>query len=151
MEEKHKVVFSTKLNLFIVFVVLFMFHGLSQGSHVDQAGRLRALWRAKRQARSNSFDDEQWTILLSLGGDQLSSIDVGKMEDDLIEGGLPGQPSGVMFNQYAGYVNVDESNGRSLFYYFAEAVNDPSSKPLVLWLNGGELSLALSLSLLHSM
>ncbi|ONK63869.1 uncharacterized protein A4U43_C07F19770 [Asparagus officinalis] len=28
-------------------------------------------------------------------------------------------------------------NQRSLFYYFAEAEADPSSKPLVLWLNGG--------------
>ncbi|KAF7144380.1 hypothetical protein RHSIM_Rhsim05G0081700 [Rhododendron simsii] len=46
-------------------------------------------------------------------------------------GGLPGQPSGVRFKQYGGYVDVDESNGRSLFYYFAEAVKDPSSKPLI--------------------
>ncbi|KAA8536173.1 hypothetical protein F0562_028651 [Nyssa sinensis] len=59
------------------------------------------------------------------------------MEDDLIEGGLPGQPSGVMFKQYAGYITVDKSKGRSLFYYFAEAVHNPSSSPLILWLNGG--------------
>lgn len=49
---------------------------------------------------------------------------------------LPGQPS-VMFKQYAGYVDVDEKAGRSLFYYFVEADNDPDHKPLSLWLNGG--------------
>ncbi|XP_047337842.1 serine carboxypeptidase 1-like [Impatiens glandulifera] len=51
--------------------------------------------------------------------------------------GLPGQPKAVSFKQYAGYVNVNESKGRHLFYYFAEAVQSPSQKPLVLWLNGG--------------
>ena len=52
---------------------------------------------------------------------------------------LPGQPQGVDFDQYGGYVTVDAEAGRALFYYFAEAVSaDPSSKPLVLWLNGGE-------------
>ncbi|KAL6514587.1 hypothetical protein OROGR_020166 [Orobanche gracilis] len=48
---------------------------------------------------------------------------------------LPGQPH-VDFNQYSGYVTVDPKAGRSLFYYFAEAI-DPCNKPLVLWLNGG--------------
>ncbi|XP_071692587.1 serine carboxypeptidase-like 42 [Rutidosis leptorrhynchoides] len=49
---------------------------------------------------------------------------------------LPGQPN-VTFKQYAGYVDVDDKNGRSLFYYFVEADNDPDHKPLSLWLNGG--------------
>ncbi|KAF2307406.1 hypothetical protein GH714_026929 [Hevea brasiliensis] len=49
---------------------------------------------------------------------------------------LPGQPQ-VGFQQYSGYVTVDEKNQRALFYYFAEAETDPASKPLVLWLNGG--------------
>ncbi|KAL4277904.1 hypothetical protein GQ457_03G006900 [Hibiscus cannabinus] len=50
--------------------------------------------------------------------------------------GLPGQPQ-VGFQQYSGYVTVDEKKQRALFYYFAEAEADPASKPLVLWLNGG--------------
>ena len=58
---------------------------------------------------------------------------------------LPGQPSGVDFAQYAGYVTVDAAAGRALFYYLAEAIGgngngDGSSskgKPLLLWLNGG--------------
>ncbi|KAL6294150.1 hypothetical protein ACE6H2_002292 [Prunus campanulata] len=49
---------------------------------------------------------------------------------------LPGQPQ-VGFQQYSGYVTVDEKKQRALFYYFAEAEIDPASKPLVLWLNGG--------------
>ncbi|XP_075487525.1 serine carboxypeptidase 1-like [Primulina tabacum] len=48
---------------------------------------------------------------------------------------LPGQPK-VNFSQYSGYVTVDPTAGRALFYYFAES-EEPSSKPLVLWLNGG--------------
>jgi serine carboxypeptidase-like clade 2 len=49
---------------------------------------------------------------------------------------LPGQPP-VNFRQYAGYVTVNESHGRALFYWFFEATQTPQSKPLLLWLNGG--------------
>ncbi|RDX89398.1 Serine carboxypeptidase II-3, partial [Mucuna pruriens] len=50
---------------------------------------------------------------------------------------LPGQPYGVNFDQYSGYVTVDAVAGRALFYYFVESPYNPSTKPLVLWLNGG--------------
>ncbi|KAM0881651.1 hypothetical protein ACQ4PT_032812 [Festuca glaucescens] len=50
---------------------------------------------------------------------------------------LPGQPQGVDFDQYGGYVTVDQENGRALFYYFVEAPSGAAEKPLVLWLNGG--------------
>ncbi|XP_074273717.1 serine carboxypeptidase-like 34 [Silene latifolia] len=49
---------------------------------------------------------------------------------------LPGQPQ-VDFKHYAGYVTVNESHGRALFYWFFEAVDEPHNKPLLLWLNGG--------------
>ncbi|XP_022886757.1 serine carboxypeptidase-like 45 [Olea europaea var. sylvestris] len=49
---------------------------------------------------------------------------------------LPGQPT-LQFQQFSGYVTVDDRKQRALFYYFVEAEKDPSSKPLVLWLNGG--------------
>ncbi|XP_019199833.1 PREDICTED: serine carboxypeptidase-like 45 isoform X2 [Ipomoea nil] len=57
---------------------------------------------------------------------------------DRITPGLPGQPQ-VCFSHYSGYVTIDEEeeHQRALFYYFVEAEVDPSSKPLVLWLNGG--------------
>lgn len=50
--------------------------------------------------------------------------------------GLPGQPP-VKFDQYAGYVTVNETHGRALFYWLFEAVKNSHNKPLVLWLNGG--------------
>ncbi|XP_044979384.1 serine carboxypeptidase 1-like [Hordeum vulgare subsp. vulgare] len=50
---------------------------------------------------------------------------------------LPGQPEGVDFGQYGGYVTVDSHNGRALFYYFVESPDDAMAKPLLLWLNGG--------------
>ncbi|XP_042490293.1 serine carboxypeptidase-like 34 [Macadamia integrifolia] len=49
---------------------------------------------------------------------------------------LPGQPP-VKFKQYAGYVTVNKSHGRALFYWFFEATRKPEKKPLLLWLNGG--------------
>lgn len=53
---------------------------------------------------------------------------------------LPGQPGPVNFTQYSGYVTVNATAGRALFYWLQEAqggseVSD--SAPLVLWLNGG--------------
>ncbi|XP_049385639.1 serine carboxypeptidase 1-like [Solanum stenotomum] len=62
---------------------------------------------------------------------------VGSKENDKISA-LPGQPSGINFAQYSGYVTVNADAGRALFYYLAESSNDPSTKPLVLWLNGGK-------------
>eukprot|EP01018_Ginkgo_biloba_P013658 Gb_00678 [translate_table: standard] len=50
---------------------------------------------------------------------------------------LPGQPENVEFAQYSGYITVNQQAGRALFYWLIEATKDPSSKPLVLWLNGG--------------
>ncbi|XXG60361.1 hypothetical protein AAC387_Pa04g2288 [Persea americana] len=49
---------------------------------------------------------------------------------------LPGQPP-VKFKQFAGYVTVNESHGKALFYWFFEATHKPEKKPLLLWLNGG--------------
>ncbi|XP_059650037.1 uncharacterized protein LOC132295764 [Cornus florida] len=137
MEKNHEFFSTAKLNFFILLFIM-MVHDLSHGSRIDQAGPLRALRRAKMKAQGGTYpsDDEKLSPSSNSGGQQ-SSSDVGKMEDDLIKGGLPGQPSGVLFNQYAGYITVDKSNGRSLFYYFAEAAENPSSTPLILWLNGG--------------
>ncbi|KAG9157710.1 hypothetical protein Leryth_021223 [Lithospermum erythrorhizon] len=50
---------------------------------------------------------------------------------------LPGQPK-VSFQQFSGYVTVNQAAGRALFYWLTEAdVLDPLNKPLVIWLNGG--------------
>nr|CAB3477105.1 unnamed protein product [Digitaria exilis] len=50
---------------------------------------------------------------------------------------LPGQPASPPLSQFAGYVTVNEHNGRALFYWFFEAQTSPAKKPLLLWLNGG--------------
>lgn len=50
---------------------------------------------------------------------------------------LPGQPRSPPVSQFAGYVTVNERNGRALFYWFFEAQTSPAHKPLLLWLNGG--------------
>lgn len=48
---------------------------------------------------------------------------------------LPGLPAGAGFRMFSGYINV--STTRALFYWFVEAQEDPSSKPVMLWTNGG--------------
>ncbi|KAI4337918.1 hypothetical protein L6164_016281 [Bauhinia variegata] len=74
-------------------------------------------------------------VLLSYGILLLGAgVEGYPVEDLVVE--LPGQPE-VGFKQYAGYVDVDVKNGRSLFYYFVEADTDPDKNPLTLWLNGG--------------
>lgn len=35
------------------------------------------------------------------------------------------------FNMFAGYINIDVTNGRRIFYWFMEAQEDPASAPLV--------------------
>ncbi|KAK3131804.1 hypothetical protein QOZ80_6AG0511690 [Eleusine coracana subsp. coracana] len=60
----------------------------------------------------------------------------GEQERDLVPR-VPGQPFNPSFAHYAGYVTVSEQRGAALFYWFFEAAEDPASKPLVLWLNGG--------------
>ncbi|XP_061375565.1 serine carboxypeptidase-like 31 [Gastrolobium bilobum] len=73
-----------------------------------------------------SSRDSQWGF-----GRKLGSVNNG----DLVTN-LPGQPP-VDFQHYAGYVTVNGTNGRALFYWFYEAMTKPEDKPLVLWLNGG--------------
>ena len=53
---------------------------------------------------------------------------------------LPGQPA-VNFSQFSGTVVVNATAGRAYFYFFVESSPDElhaSTKPLILWLNGGQ-------------
>ena len=78
-------------------------------------------------------------LALSLGAvsaaQQVDAVAAAQQAADRVAG-LPGQPP-VGFAQYAGYVTVNETHGRALFYWFFEATAAPDKKPLVLWLNGG--------------
>jgi carboxypeptidase C (cathepsin A) len=50
---------------------------------------------------------------------------------------LPGLKEQPKFKHYAGYLESNSTNKRYLFYWFLESQNNPSSDPVVLWLNGG--------------
>ena len=39
--------------------------------------------------------------------------------------------------RYSGYITVDESHGRNLYYFFAESQGNPATDPVVLWMQGG--------------
>ncbi|XP_042497450.1 serine carboxypeptidase-like 25 [Macadamia integrifolia] len=75
-------------------------------------------------------------LVVSAGASHHDKVGKGGEEpeaDRIIK--LPGQPK-VSFQQYSGYVTVNKTAGRALFYWLTEAIQ-PDSKPLVLWLNGG--------------
>ncbi|XP_076942123.1 serine carboxypeptidase 24-like [Bidens hawaiensis] len=134
MERGHTL-FLTLLILVTVTTCECQIHG----SRANQAETLMEFRRSRKyQARVSMASEDMLTE--SGLGDQMKTDNSGrKMEDDYIHEGLPGQPLSTLsiFKQYSGYINVDRVNGRSLFYYFVEALDEPSSKPLVLWLNGG--------------
>ncbi|KAJ9552065.1 hypothetical protein OSB04_016110 [Centaurea solstitialis] len=102
------------------------------------ARKLYNLVKTKHSRESPEFDP--WSVIDDSTTDEDSPIFIGPQEglaelDKISE--LPGQPEGVDFNQYSGYVTVNQDAGRALFYYFVESPKDSSNKPLVLWLNGG--------------
>lgn len=50
---------------------------------------------------------------------------------------LPGLDYDPGFEQFSGYLTVDEKNQRKIFYWYVESQNDPATDPVVLWTNGG--------------
>ncbi|XP_042423167.1 serine carboxypeptidase II-3-like [Zingiber officinale] len=101
---------------------------------VQQGDALNKFYFNNRAGRSSS----SWpSSLLSVSNLESKVYDNSKLKEGDKVVRLPGQPAGVHFDQYAGYVTVDKPNGRALFYYFVEAAENSGSKPLVLWLNGG--------------
>ncbi|KAG9450976.1 hypothetical protein H6P81_010941 [Aristolochia fimbriata] len=97
--------------------------------HIDPLEEFLKARRSKKADMAESSKLDMYTPVYTGSQD-------GLMKDDNIDG-LPGQPEGVDFDQYAGYVTVDPSHGRALFYYLVESPENASGKPLVLWLNGG--------------
>lgn len=88
--------------------------------------------RSKKHGDHSYFFPSVYKYNINIGAEDQQGL---KSADKITS--LPGQPKGVNFDQYSGYVTVDPSAGRALFYYFAESQKDASTKPLVLWLNGG--------------
>lgn len=50
--------------------------------------------------------------------------------DDLLKS-VPRYKGPISFRQYAGYIPVDKTNGRYLYYWFAESQRNPSTDPVV--------------------
>ena len=62
----------------------------------------------------------------------------GSAQDDLVTK-LPGLNQEINFKQYSGFLKADDKSETNRFfhYWFVESQSNPSSDPMVLWLNGG--------------
>eukprot|EP01135_Chromosphaera_perkinsii_P007456 Nk52_evm8s859 gene=Nk52_evmTU8s859 len=77
-------------------------------------------------------------VLLLLGVMLHVAFAVSKSRDEHRVTDLPRLDSKASsVKQWAGYLNVNKSHDRNLFYWYIEAYESPEDKPLVLWLNGG--------------
>ncbi|KAL6592677.1 hypothetical protein ACP70R_049352 [Stipagrostis hirtigluma subsp. patula] len=134
--------------LYVIVLLVLLDAPLTNASR-SQAALLRKFIRS--QARSvdrRPAENHPWADPVSSFGHLPTRYEnpSGSKAADRIAA-LPGQPPRVGFEQYAGYVTVDEGHGRQLFYYFAESPDAAASKPLLLWLNGGPAGLCSSLGL----
>jgi len=114
-------------------------HANASHSHSQEA-RLREFISSRKNSDSSTDTFRVRNIADRVAGSlstESSVSDQSSMKAADMITALPGQPEGVDFNQYGGYVTVDEENGRALFYYLVESPSGASDKPLVLWLNGG--------------
>jgi serine carboxypeptidase-like clade 1 len=50
---------------------------------------------------------------------------------------VPGYTGSLPSDHYGGYVNIGETGGKYLYYYFVTSERNATTDPLVLWLNGG--------------
>jgi len=127
----------------LLFYLLLLICAAALHSDASQEAKLREFIRSRRNSRSDKGTFKVSNIGQRVAsGLQRTSYSGGadqsalKAADKITS--LPGQPDGVDFDQYGGYITVDEENGRALFYYLVEAPQDASTKPLLLWLNGGK-------------
>ncbi|KAI3725803.1 hypothetical protein L1987_65597 [Smallanthus sonchifolius] len=123
------------MNKLITILFISSLFGLSNAD--IQANKLFELLKSKRSR--NSPVPNTWTVSDEVI-EEYSPVYIAPQDglaqlDKILA--LPGQPAGVNFNQYSGYVTINPNAGRALFYYFVESPTDSSTKPLVLWLNGG--------------
>ncbi|KAL3348418.1 hypothetical protein AABB24_021866 [Solanum stoloniferum] len=127
----------------LLLVTLFLSTIISQiingGATKTQSDTLGQFYKLKKNSNidkshfdTSNFDDLH---IASSKKNVISNQEDLKKANDRIQK-LPGQPL-VKFEQYGGYVTIDESAGRAFYYYFVEAQRSKKSLPLLLWLNGG--------------
>lgn len=80
----------------------------------------------KSSLRSGKKEDTQSTLL---------EYTEAAVEDHITT--LPGLHYEPSFRQFSGYLTVSEATNRSIFYWYVESQNDPSTDPVVFWTNGG--------------
>lgn len=71
-------------------------------------------------------------ILLSI-----FSLAASAPEGDLVKNLPLTQDFPLNFSIYSGYLPLNNTNGKSLHYYFVTSEKDKAKDPLILWLNGG--------------
>ena len=106
--------------LVVKFLLLFCFLGaaISPSHQRTTQGDALRLWRRGRIYKSQNLQTTEWRPDNAL----ISYQRQGHLQEaDYLADGLPGQPKGIKFKQYSGYVTVDAKAGRALFYYFTEA------------------------------
>ncbi|KAM3265391.1 serine carboxypeptidase-like 40 [Capsicum annuum] len=119
--------------IFLLFT-FFSSHFVASSLGKKQSDVLGQFYKAKQKKFSSISKSYFKAALENVELDKVILPQDGLKEKDWINK-LPGQPP-VKFQQYGGYVTVNESAGRALYYYFTEAENS-KSLPLLLWLNGG--------------
>ncbi|KAL6878406.1 hypothetical protein ACP4OV_012576 [Aristida adscensionis] len=112
------------------FAIQLFFLVLARDSIADDTNRLLEFSRSRMEMQHDQLENKM-PMSWSMDHPIYVSPQDGLKEADKISA-LPGQPGKAVFDQYAGYVTVNVTSGKALFYYFAEAAEDPSTKP-----NGG--------------
>ncbi|KAI8545880.1 hypothetical protein RHMOL_Rhmol07G0071800 [Rhododendron molle] len=123
---------ATKATAVLFFLLTISFFiPLTHGK--KQTDALSQLYKAKLR-KNSPVDTGRFGSIRNRNGPKVLPQE-GMKERDRIDK-LPGQPN-AGFDQYGGYVTVNESAGRAFYYYFVEAQKAKHSLPLFLWLNGG--------------
>ncbi|WMV10707.1 hypothetical protein MTR67_004092 [Solanum verrucosum] len=130
-----KIIFFLLLTLFLSQIVVASSHEIKRHSHGVGKLYLNKLLKKDSTIDNNCSSSNFSSTIDYLELDKFVLSQKGLKNKDQIKK-LPGQPL-VKFKQYGGYVTVNKSAGRALFYYFVEAHENSKSFPLLLWLNGG--------------
>ncbi|EPS74136.1 hypothetical protein M569_00619, partial [Genlisea aurea] len=62
---------------------------------------------------------------------------VSSVQEGALISRIPGFDGNFSSDHHAGYVTIDDTYGKRLYYYLVESESNPSTDPVVLWLNGG--------------